>query len=73
MPQIIPVFIFPTYRYEYVHNQNGRSAFKILTGKPLGRPRCRWEDNIRMILNKYVSIRGIGLIRLSIVIIGELF
>ena len=29
-----------------------RSAFKILTGKltgrrPLGRPRCRWEDNIR--------------------------
>ena len=31
----------------------GRSAFKILTGKPtgkrpLGRPRSRWEDNIRM-------------------------
>ena len=31
----------------------GRSASKILTGKPtgkrqLGRPRCRWEDNIRM-------------------------
>ena len=31
----------------------GRSAFKILTGKPtgkrpLGRPRRRWEDNIRM-------------------------
>ena len=30
-----------------------RSAFKILTGKPtgrrsLGRPGCRWEDNIRM-------------------------
>ena len=30
-----------------------RSAFKILTGKrtgkrPLGRPRRRWEDNIRM-------------------------
>ena len=29
------------------------SAFKILTGTPagkrlLGRPRCRWEDNIRM-------------------------
>ena len=34
-------------------SQNGgRSAFKILTGKPtgkrhLGRPRRRWEDNIR--------------------------
>ena len=31
----------------------GRSAFKILTGKPtgkrpLGRPRHRWETNIRM-------------------------
>ena len=30
-----------------------RSAFKMLTGKPtgkrpLGRPRSRWEDNIRM-------------------------
>ena len=31
--------------------KGGRSAFKILTGKPtgkrpLGRPRSRWEDNI---------------------------
>ena len=34
-----------------------RSAFKILTGKltgrrPLGRPRCRWEDNIRIDLKE---------------------
>ena len=33
--------------------EEGRSAFKILTGKPtrkrpLGRPRRRWEGNIRM-------------------------
>ena len=33
--------------------KEGRSAFKILTGsrtekRPLGRPRPRWEDNIRM-------------------------
>ena len=33
--------------------EEGRSTFKILTGKPtgkgpLGRPRRRWEDNIRM-------------------------
>ena len=33
------------------------SAFKILTGKstgkrPLERPRCRWEDNIRMDLEE---------------------
>ena len=32
--------------------EEDKSAFKILTGKPtgkrpLGRPRCRWEDNIR--------------------------
>ena len=36
--------------------EEGRSAFKILTDtpagkKPLGRPRHRWEDNIRMDLN----------------------
>ena len=33
--------------------EEGRSIFKILTGeptgrRPLGRPRRRWEDNIRM-------------------------
>ena len=33
--------------------EEGRSAFKILTGKPtgkryLGRPRRRWEDNIKI-------------------------
>ena len=33
--------------------EEGRSAFKILTGIPTGkrllvRSRCRWEDNIRM-------------------------
>ena len=33
--------------------EEGRGAFKILTGKPigmrpLGRPRLRWKDNIRM-------------------------
>ena len=32
---------------------DGRSAFKIVTGKPtrkksLGRPRRRWEDNIKI-------------------------
>ena len=33
--------------------EDGRSAFQILTGtptgkRPLGRPRCRWEDKIRV-------------------------
>ena len=37
--------------------KEGRSAFKILKGKPtgkrpLGRPRRRWEDNIRMDLEE---------------------
>ena len=40
-----------------VRMEDGRSAFKILTGKPtgkrpLGRPRRRWEDNIRMDLEE---------------------
>ena len=37
--------------------KKGTSAFKILTGKPtgkrpLGRPRRRWKDNIRMTLKR---------------------
>ena len=40
--------------------EEGRSAFKILTSeptgkRPLGRPRRRWEGNIRMVL-KEISI-----------------
>jgi hypothetical protein len=36
-----------------VRMEEGRSAFKMLTGtpsgkRPLGRPKRRWEDNIRM-------------------------
>ena len=50
--------------------EEGRSAFKILTGtpsvkRPLGRPKHIWEDNIRM------DLKGTGLIRLTIGIIGE--
>ena len=37
--------------------EEGRTAFKILTGEPLGRPRCRWEDNIRMDLEE-ISINA---------------
>ena len=32
--------------------EEGRSAFKILTGTPVGRPRRRLEDNIRMELKE---------------------
>ena len=40
-----------------VRMEEGRSAFKILTDtlagkRPLRRPRCRWEDSIRIDLNE---------------------
>ena len=35
----------------------GRGVYRVLVGKPegkrpLGRPRCRWEDNIKMDLHE---------------------
>ena len=53
--------------------EKGRSAFKILTGEPtgkiyFGRPRPRWENNIR---KYFQEIGGIGLIRLRIGIFGK--
>ena len=44
-------------------------ALKPTGNRPLGRPRRRWEDNIRMYLEE-IGLR-IGLIRLRIRIIGE--
>jgi len=43
--------------------EEGWSAFKMLTAKPignrpLGRPRRRWEDNIRMDLEEIGIITG---------------
>ena len=54
--------------------EEGRSAFKILTGKPTGkkpleRARYRWEDNIRMDLEQ-IGINA-RLIQLRIGIIRE--
>ena len=37
-----------------IRMEESRNAFKILTGKPRGRPRRRWEDNIRMDLKEMV-------------------
>ena len=51
--------------------EKGRSAFKILTGtpagkRPLGRPRRRWEENIRMDLEEIgVSTKNSALNRVS--------
>ena len=43
--------------------EEGRGVYKVLVGKPegkrpLGRQRCRWEDNIKMDLEEV--IRGCG-------------
>ena len=74
-PNIVRVITSKRLRWagHVVRMEEGRSAFKILTGKPtgkrpLGRPRCRWEENIRMDLTidlKEIGINtSIGLIRL---------
>ena len=46
-----------------VRMEEGRSTFKTLTGKPpgkrrLGRPRRRWENNIRMDLEEIAINAG---------------
>ena len=47
----------------------GREVYRVLVGKPegkrpLGRPRRRWEDNIKMDLKK-VGCGGMDLIELA--------
>ena len=58
-PNIVRVIMSRRFRRTgYVARMvEGRSGFKILTGtptgkRPLGRPRCIWEDNIRMDLKE---------------------
>jgi hypothetical protein len=46
-----------------------RKVYKVLVGKPegkipLGRPRCRWEDGIRMD-RREIGLGGVDWIRLS--------
>jgi hypothetical protein len=48
-----------------------RNAYNVLVGKPegkrpIGRPRRRWEDNIRMVLRKYGGKLWTGYIWLRI-------
>ena len=70
--------LFRSYYYycDIARMEEGRSAFKILTDKPtgnrhLGRPRCRSKDNIRMNPKEIIINIRIGLIQLSIGIIGD--
>ena len=72
-PNIVRVIKYRRLRWagHVVRMEEDRSAFKILTcipaGKrPLGGPRRRWEDNIRMDLKEIgVNTRN-GLLRLMI-------
>ena len=55
-----------------------RGAYRALVGKPegwipLGRPRRRWENNIKMILKKWAGNAWTGLIWLRIGTSGGLF
>ena len=52
-PNLVSVIKSRRFRWagHVARMEESRSAFKILTGKstgkrPLGRPSCRWEDNI---------------------------
>jgi hypothetical protein len=45
------------------HAWERREKYRVLVGKPegrkpLGRPRCRWEDGIRMDLREIAWSRG---------------
>jgi hypothetical protein len=55
----------------------GRSVYKILVGKPegkkpLGRPRHRWEDCIRIIFKKWIEKVWTGFMWFRIVSSGWL-
>jgi hypothetical protein len=48
---------------------HGRGVYRVLIGKPegkrpLGRPRRRWEDNIKLVLMK-IGIDGTNWIRVA--------
>jgi hypothetical protein len=47
----------------------GRGVYRVLLGRPegkrpLGRPRCRWEDNVKMDLRE-TGINGVNWIQLA--------
>ena len=41
-------FIRLTWTGHVVRMEGGRSAFRILTSKPTGKHRRKWEDNVRL-------------------------
>jgi hypothetical protein len=74
-PNIIRVIKLRRMRWaEHVaHMGEKRGAYRILVGRrPLGRPRCRWEDNIKMDLQEVGWGEWTGLSWLRIGTGGEL-
>ena len=75
-PNIVRVIRRLRWADHVARMEESRSAFKILTGKPtgkrpLGRPRRKWEDNIRMGLKEIDLNMWNWLNRLRRGIIGE--
>jgi len=59
------------------HLGEGRGVYRVLVGRsegkrPLGRPRCRWEDNSKMDLREIGSMGQTGFIWLRIGSSGRL-
>jgi hypothetical protein len=57
---------------------DGRSAYRVLVGRPeekrpLGKPRRRWKDNIKMIFKKWDKEAWTGMIWLRIGMAGWQF
>jgi hypothetical protein len=42
----------------------GRGVYRVLVKRPLGRPRCRWKDNIKINLRE-IKIDGVNSIGLA--------
>jgi hypothetical protein len=52
-----------------------RDMYRVLVGKPegkrpLGRPMCKWEDNIRMDLQEVGVWTGLGWLRIETAIVN---
>jgi hypothetical protein len=70
-PTIVRVIKLRIMRWagHIARKKKGRGVYRVLVGKPegkrpLGRPRCRWEDNIRIDLQE-VGCGGMDWIRLA--------
>ena len=66
-PNIVRVIKWRRMRWagHVARMEEGRSVHMVLVGKPegkrpLGRPRRRWEDNIKMIFRKWERVVGTG-------------